>query len=274
MNNFKSGDVDLSKFKDKPPTIMQYIHENCAALTLIIAVITPIVSVLLTLMLYSYYHGYYGYFLLSDIWIDLSNKNNVYYIIFMIFISLAIMILNVIPIIAIKFKGLKGLIFSIVVGLIIYAFGFGIFFLAKTDGNIVWQSLSVWLIMYGIGMIDGIYNYIKKLIINHKSKSSKISDDMSISIGITIIIICIIIEVIICYFVGIDMAKNKSEFKALYYNNEYMVVLHESQESFVIAKSELSNDEKHIIIYANEQVIIDNSEIEYMITNFDNVSIS
>lgn len=74
----------------------------------------------MTLMVYSYYHGYYGYFKVSDIWLDLSNKSKIYNLIFMIFVSLSIMVLNVIPIILVKYKKGKGLVKSTLFGIVIF----------------------------------------------------------------------------------------------------------------------------------------------------------
>lgn len=74
----------------------------------------------LTLMVYSYYHGYYGYFKVSYIWLDLSNKSKIYNLIFMIFVSLAIMALNVIPILLGKYKKVKGLIIGAVIGIVVF----------------------------------------------------------------------------------------------------------------------------------------------------------
>lgn len=187
MSNLESQDVlDLSQSKDKP-TIMEYVGKNCGALSLMIAVIAPTVSIFLTLMIYSYYHGYYNYFKVSDVWLDLSNKSKIYNIIFMVFVSLAIMVLNVIPIILVKYTKIKGLIISLIIGAVIFSI-FAFLLFLSANKNILLQALVMWLITYGIGFFDGCSNLILEKINNKISKSSKskISRNMEITVGIIV----------------------------------------------------------------------------------------
>lgn len=266
--------LDLSKSKDKP-TIMEYVGKNCGALSLMIAVIAPIVSIFLTLMVYSYYHGYYGYFKVSDIWLDLSNKSKIYNIIFMVFVSLAIMVLNVIPIIQVKYKKGKGLVKSTL-------FGVGIFLILayllylSTNKNIFGQAFTIWLVMYGIGLIDGISNFIVEKINDKRNKSSKnkISRNMEITIGIIVIICCLIADVIICYFTGISVADSEKEFKIIEYNEGYAAVLNESNDNFVISEVDWDKDTNQLTIYANEQTVIDNKDVPYKIVEFSHVKVN
>ena len=275
MSKLENQDfLDLSKSKDKP-TIMEYVGKNCSALSLMIVVITPIVSIFLTLMIYSYYHGYYGYFKVSDIWLDLSNKSNIYNLIFMVFVSLAIMVLNVIPIILVKYKKIKGLILSTLIGIgVFFIFG-GLLFLS-TNKNILGQALTIWFVMYGIGLIDSISNCIVEKINDKRNKSSKskISRNMEITIGIIVIAGCLIADVIICYFTGISVANSEKEFKIIEYNGGYAAVLNESNDNFVISEVDWDKDTNQLTIYANEQTVIDNNGVPYKIVDFLDVEVN
>lgn len=274
MSKLENQDVlDLSKSKDKP-TIMEYVGKNCGALSLMIAVIAPIVSIFLTLMIYSYYHGYYGYFKVSDIWLDLSNKSKIYNLIFMIFVSLAIMALNVIPILLSKYKKVKGLIIGAVIGIVVFFIFVGLLFLS-TNKNIFGQALTIWLVMYGIGLIDSISNFIVEKINDKRNKSSKskISRSIEITIGIIVIAICLIADVIICYFTGISVADSEKEFKIIEYNEGYAAVLNESNDNFVISEVDWDKDTNQLTIYANEQTVIDNKDVPYKIVEFSYVNV-
>lgn len=275
MSKLENQDVlDLSQSKNKP-TLMDYVSKNCGALSLMIAVIAPIVSIFLTLMIYSYYHGYYSYFKVSDIWLDLSNKSKIYNIIFMVFVSLAIMVLNVIPIILGKYKKIKGLIISTVIVIAIFFIFFGLIFLS-TNKNILGQALTIWLVMYGIGLIYGISNCVVEKINDKRNKSSKskISRSMEITIGIIVIAGCLIADVIICYFTGISVANSEKEFKIIEYNGGYATVLNESNDNFVISEVDWDKDTNQLTIYANEQTVIDNKGVPYKIVEFVDVEVN
>lgn len=276
MNKLENRDViDLSKLKKV--TFIEYIGKNCGALSLVIAVITPIVSIYLTLMIYSYYHGYYGYFKVSDIWLDLSNKSNIYNLIFMIFVSLAIMVLNVIPIILVKYKKVKGLIISIVVGLFIILIWCTLLSLAngKFDTNVLIQSISVWFVLYGVGLIDSICSFCG----NRGNKKSdtlkgKTEQNMAITIGIIIIAVCLIFDVVICFFTGKNVAGSKKEFKIIEYNGGYAAVLNESNDNFVISEVNWDKYTNQLTIYADEQTVIDNKDVTYKIIEFTDVEVN
>lgn len=157
MNMLENRDVmDLSKLKKE--SFMEYVGKNCGALSLMIAVITPIVSIYLTLIVYSYYHSYYSYFKISDIWLDLNNKYN---LIFIVFVSLDIMVLNVIPIILVKSKKIKNLIISIGIGLLIILILIILLSWSngKLDMNVLLQSISIWFVLYGVGLTDSICSF-------------------------------------------------------------------------------------------------------------------
>lgn len=169
MNMLENRDVmDLSKLKKE--SFMEYVGKNCGALSLMIAVITSIVSIYLTLIVYSYYHSYYSYFKISDIWLDLNNKYN---LIFIFFVSLDIMVLNVIPIILVKSKKIKNLIISIGIGLLIILILIILLSWSngKLDMNVLLQSISIWFVLYGVGLTDSICSFaaigkiIKKVIL-------------------------------------------------------------------------------------------------------------
>ncbi len=274
MSKLENHDVvDLSQ--PKKYTLMEYVGKNCGALSLMIAVITPIVSIFLTLMIYSYYHGYYGYFKVSDIWLDLSNKSNIYNLIFIIFVSLAIMVLNIIPIILVKYKKVKGLIISTVVGAVIFFIFWGLLFLSSNK-NILGQSFTIWLVIYGIGFIDSISNCIAEKInykIN-KSSRSKMSRNMEITIGVTVIAICLIATVVICFFTGKSVADSETEFKLIEYNGGYAAILNESNDNFVISEVDWDKDTNQLTIYAAEQTVIDNKGVPYQIVEFAYVKVN
>lgn len=275
MSKLENQDVlDLSKSKYKP-TIMEYVGKNCGALSLMIAVIAPIVSIFLTLMIYSYYHGFYGYFKVSDIWLDLSNKSKIYNIIFMVFVSLAIMVLNVIPIIQVKYKKGKGLVKSAFGGIVIFFILVYLLHLS-TNKNILGQAFIIWLVMYGIGLIDSISNLILEKVNDKRNKSSKskISRSMEITIGIIVIAICLIADVIICYFTGISVADSEKEFKIIEYNGGYAAVLNELNDNFVISEVDWDKDTNQLTIYANEQTVIDNKGVPYKIVEFMDVEVN
>lgn len=275
MSKLENQDVlDLSKSKYKP-TIMEYVGKNCGALSLMIAVIAPIVSIFLTLMIYSYYHGFYGYFKVSDIWLDLSNKSKIYNIIFMVFVSLAIMVLNVIPIIQVKYKKGKGLVKSAFGGIVIFFILVYLLHLS-TNKNILGQAFIIWLVMYGIGLIDSISNLILEKVNDKRNKSSKskISRSMEITIGIIVIVGCLIADVIICYFTGISVADSEKEFKIIEYNEGYAAVLNESNDNFVISEVDWDKDTNQLTIYADKQTVIDNKCIPYKIVEFSNVKVN
>lgn len=277
MNMLENRDVmDLSKLKKE--SFMEYVGKNCGALSLMIAVITPIVSIYLTLMVYSYYHGYYSYFKISDIWLDLNNKSNIYNLVFIVFVSLAIMALNVIPIILVKSKKIKNLIISIGIGLLIILIL--IILLSwpngKLDMNVLLQSFSIWFVLYGVGLTDSICSFCGNRRNNKKSDTlkGKTKRNTAITIGIIVIVGCLIADVIICYFTGISVANSEKEFKIIEYNDGYAAILNESNDNFVISEVDWDKDTNQLTIYADEQTVIDNKNVIYQIIEFVDVRVN
>lgn len=275
MYNLENNAEDLSKYK-KEFSILEYLKENCAALTLITAVLAPIISVFLTLMLYSYYHGYYKYFSLSEVWLDLTGSVQLFYPLFMVFVSLLIMIFNLAPILFVKYKGRSGLIFDIVSGILALGIWIVIFILTYECITFIVavQILTCWLVTYGLGCIDGIAIYIKekKKYRSLKSIKSKNLNQFTTVNGIVFAIL-IVAEIFLCYLTGLNIAKSKKEFKVLDYKGKKMAVLLETDDSFVISEIKEVNGEKSIKICTNEQVIIDNDNIVYKFIKFDEVVI-
>ena len=151
----KTDNQKMETFMSKERiSILKFVNENIPALTLATVVLAPIISIFITLLLYSYYHGYYSYFMLSDIWIDLNNRSNNYSLIFTILISLAALVLNVIPTMLAKFKISHSIRTSSIVGGIIFAVILVLLCLVYRcfTINIVIQTLSAWFVLYGIGL--------------------------------------------------------------------------------------------------------------------------
>lgn len=108
--------------------------------------------------------------------------------------------------------------------------------------------------MYGIGLVDSISNFIVEKINDKRNKSSKskVSQSMEITIGIIVIAICLIADVIICYFTGISVADSEKEFKIIEYSDGYADILNKSNDNFVISEVDWDKDTNQLTIYADE----------------------
>lgn len=258
--------------KKNKSTLIDYLNKNSNAVTIMLAVLTPVFGAFLTFMLYCYYHGYYVCFSLSEVWLDLSSSNNIFYPIFMVFVSLLLLIFNAIPIILTKYVKF-GKIISLFIGVLFYVVLFGL--IKSTAPNkteiIIGQALIIWVVIYGIGLIDGIVNVCYDLVVKPGEVRIKNQGLMN-SIAVVIIIASLIIEVFLCYFTGYSVAQNQTEFKIIEYNGEKSVVLYESSDKFVLARAtiiENDDDTKYLTIHTSEQIIIDNTELNYNIIQFN-----
>ena len=79
--------------------------------------------------------------------------------------------------------------------------------------------------------------------------------------------------VVVCYFTGQSFAKAQTEFKLIESDHNYSVVLNESSEVFVISRADWNEETNKIIIYANEQTIIDKKDVDYKIIEFNGVDV-
>lgn len=130
--------------------------------------------------------------------------------------------------------------------------------------------------MYGIGLVDSISNFIVEKINDKRNKSSKskVSQSMEITIGIIVIAICLIADVIICYFTGISVADSEKEFKIIEYSDGYADILNKSNDNFVISEVDWDKDTNQLTIYADEQTVIDNKGVPYKIVEFMDVEVN
>lgn len=278
-------------------SILKFVNENTSALTMATVVLAPIISIFITLLLYSYYHGYYSYFMLSDIWIDLNNRSNNYNLIFTILISLAALVLNVIPTMLAKFKKKDSLFISIIVGVIIFFIIFAIFYIGFKMLHfkiIILSSIIVWVVLYGIGLfyvlLDCFCNMIIKKTNKFKERNNSNTNNQSkqninyeksksiyyslITATIALVIaIASVLMVVICYSTGKSFANAQTEFKLIESDHNYSVVLNESSEVFVISRADWNKETNQIIIYANEQTIIDKKDVDYKIIDFNDVDV-
>lgn len=270
-------------------SLIENLNNNHGAYTLLFAIFAPVMSIILTLMLYSYYHGYYSFFHVSDVRVDIGNKSSIYSLVFMLFCSLAFLVLNVIPIIAMKYKKGKGLVFSCIFGFVLYIITAVVlyFFNGQVIGNVPAISLCAWIISYGMGFAYGVSDFIIEWRYERKNKKlskqgkenrnidnqNKTDTKMITTIMVIFVVVCVIFETIACYSVGKSIADDQTVFKILAYNGEPMAVLCESDETFVISKVDIDTDKNTATIFADEQIIINNNDIQYEIINFDDVQI-
>lgn len=259
--------------KSKSP-ILDYLSKHSKAITLLIAIITPIVTILVSIMFYSYYHGYYKYFKISEVWMDISSDRFKYYPIFMIFISLLVMSLNIVPYLFIRCsdpqKKFGGVFWSIVIGEIFLAILFVLNVLAIKAINFIalGQMISMWILMYGIGVQQGISYLLSKKPKTSSQNQNEENNENNLVIGITIIVFCLVLEVFLCYYTGKTIASNEKEFKII---NNSMIVLHETQDKFIVAEAEI--DEKNNILNIQpKQTIIENTDVTYEIKTFAKVN--
>ena len=259
--------------KKSKNTFIDYMNKNSNAITIMLAVLTPVFGALITFMLYSYYHGYFDYFSISEVWLDLSNTNNIFYPVFMIVVGLAFLIFNAIPIILIKYVPKKGWLISLALGILSFGILFTIIKSVTLNSNdvILYQSFTIWFAIYGIGLIIGFMDIGSDYLINKGVlliKERKLAN----AIGTVIIIISLIAEVLICYSTGNITAQSKKIFKIVEYNKKCNVVLYETSDKFILAKATISiNDDgaKYLTIHTSEQIIIDNTELNYNIIQFN-----
>ena len=258
-------------------TFIDYMNKNSNFITIMLAILTSVFGASITFMLYSYYHGYFDYFSISEVWLDLSNTNNIFYPVFMIVVGLAFLIFNAIPIILIKYVPKKGWLISFVLGILSFGILFGIIKYVTLNSNdvVLYQSFTIWFAIYGIGLIIGFMDIGSDYLINKGVfliKERKLAN----VIGTVIIIISLIMEVFLCYITGYSVAQNQTEFKITEYNGEKSVVLYESSDKFVLARAtiiENDDDIKYLTIHTSEQIIIDNTELNYNIIQFNTIQI-
>ena len=258
--------------KKNKSTLIDYMNKNSNAITIMLAVLTPVFGALITFMLYSYYHGYFDYFSISEIWLDLNNTNSIFYPIFMIVAGLAVLIFNAVPIIFIKYGATGGRVISIILGIVCFVLLFVIIKLSTSNsiGAMLFQAFVIWFVIYGMGLIIGIIDVCSDYIVNKGVLLIK-KQKLANAIGVFIIVISLIIEIFACYSMGYNVANNQTEFKIVEYNGQKSIVLYESADKFVLAKVTFpENDDgtKYLTIHTSEQIIVDNTELNYSIIQF------
>ncbi len=254
-------------------TLIDYLNKNSNAITIMLAILTPVFGALITFMLYSYYHGYFDYFSISEVWLDLSHTNSIFYPIFMIVVGLAVLIFNVVPIILIKYAATGGRWISIILGIAFFGLLFLIIKLSTSNsiGMILSQAFVIWFAIYGIGFIIGITDVCSDYIVNRGVLLIK-NQKLANAIGVLIIIISLMMEIFGCYFTGYGVAESQTRFKIVEYNGQKNVVLYESSDKFVLAKvTFLENDDEanYATIHISEQIIIENTKLNYSIIEFN-----
>lgn len=246
----------------KNTTALTFIEKHLAIIT---ALIIPVVGLYLLFLLYSYYHGYYEYFKISEIWLDMSSDHSKFYPIFMVFATLLLMAFNAFPILLIKYdkptgkaRFFGGLFKSFVIGIIFL----GSWWFALKS---LFTAFIVWLVTYGIGFIEGLVEIISskvaKKIFNKNENSER-----DFVIGITVIIVMLILEAMLCYLSGNNIASAEKTFKII---DNSTVILCETQDKFIVAEAEINGD---ILNIKPKQTIIENTDVTYEIKTFAKVN--
>lgn len=270
--------VDKNK---KVKDFIKYVNEHSGAFAIFVTIGASIIGALLAFVLYSYYHGYFSYFSISEVWLDLSQTSLIYYPVFLIFVSLFIMTLNVIPIL-LSYCCKNWVSKSIIIGVFIFVILVIIVGCVLTRGNfnliqlqlvpILVLSGAFWIVLYGIGLFE-ILMHVKMLNNKSRKKGSKKARDL---IGWFFIAVSVAILVFAFYELGEESAKCVKNFKVIEsYNGSKVVVLYETKDMYIVS-TDVEYDFKKGEIYINEtcQSVISKNDINYEIKEFNYVKLT
>lgn len=260
-NDFEIEDLDIKKTNEK----LEYIEKYSSAFSLMLAVGAPVIGVLLSIMQYGFYKGYYDYFNINQTaWLDLSNDNNIFYPIYMVFVGLLLMILNIIPEFVTRYHQKKGFIISSIIGGVLLTGCIAINLLVVDKLWVIIQGIFIWIVIYGFGYIDSTVDYFSKIKKNKDTNTkyeekTKEQENIMTALAVVIIFICIIVLFFSTSATGASVAENKDDFKIIQENSSLWAVLHETEDKLVLAEATIS-EEKTLEINKYEQCVVENND--------------
>lgn len=270
--------------KSKVNKVINDINDNAAAISIISATIIAVVVNIIKIMTYVYYCGRFNYFNISRMYINISNENIFYDIVFSVSICIITLAIN---------YGIYLIIFQIkkfyyyFITFIITGIFNTIYLVLKTNydniklDDIIAIFIACFIILPLIEYSFGIYWGLKSLLRDRKGKrlkqksknkdydiKSNTSSSKKLTNFIFVIMVALSIYTLIFYCMGYSSAKGITTFKTI---NNQLVIIHELENEYLVA--ECNVDSNNIVINKNKQTIIDKTDVITETINFKSVKL-
>lgn len=264
--------------------VINYINDNAAAISIISATIIAVVVNIIKIMTYVYYCGQFNYFNISRTYINISNENIFYEIVFSVSVCIIILAINyVIYLIIFKIKKL----FYYVITFIITGIFNTIYIVLRTNydninlGVIIAIFIVCFIILplfeYSFGIYWGLSSLLrnkkgKRLKQESKNKDYDIRNNISFSKQLTnsifIIMVALSIYTLIFYSMGYSFAKGITTFKTI---NNQLVIIHELENEYLVAECKV--DSNNIVINKSKQTVIGKTDVVTETIHFESVEL-
>ena len=228
---------------------IEFVHKNAGGITLITTSTIAIGSVFIRCFSYLIEFGKAMYYGVPSSLIDVSGDNILYDFFVKGIFALFLILLNLIPYFLWKSKRriwsklgwsvailLSPNVF-VVWGLIADATR-GIKYSARNVIELLGAGVVIGVVLFFIGLFNGVWEYIRELRKNKKDKHSKTKKVTSVVILLAILIV---VESLLLIFCGGVTAAAQNQFKIITDNDRTYAVIYENSEKYLITECTIEN---------------------------------